>query len=311
MPEARSQPLGLIELAVLRVFIVEWPGNQFLNLSFEEALYRTFTGKGGVLRFWRNDKVVVIGRHQCAALEVNANALREKNIKLVRRFTGGGAVYHDLGNINYALAVGRDAAGVRSIVELFRLVGEAVADALESLGVKGASYRALNDIEVNGMKISGLAGASSLGKLFVHGALLVASDLAILGQVLRVSKEKLSDKRFVKSKVKRVATLEEVLGRRVAPEEVYAAIADSLAEKLKLEKVEGRVSRKEIERAVQLYRERYSKVSWNLKYLDFVKASLSAGEIENLKWAAQPDPGQEEMLKTLGGVDEALEASMR
>lgn len=295
-------------MGVLRVFEAEWPSNQFLNLSFEQAFYHAFTGDGGVLRFWRNDRVVVIGRHQCAALEVNAASLREGGIKLVRRFTGGGAVYHDLGNINYALAVKRGVAGAGSIIDLFRLVGEAVAEALGSLGAGDVYYRALNDIEIGGRKVSGLAGASAPGKLFVHGALLVASDLSILGQVLKISREKLSDKKFVESRAKRVITLEEAVGRRVSPREVYTAIADVLAERLKLEKVEDRASKRELMEAVRLYREKYSKVDWNLKYLDFVKPSLSIEEVENLKWAAQPSPGQEEVLR---GVIEGLEAPVR
>jgi lipoate-protein ligase A len=282
----------------LRVFVAEWPSNQFFNLAFEEAFYSVFRGSdGGALRFWRNDRVVVIGRHQCAALEVRASVLREKGIRLVRRFTGGGAVYHDLGNINYALVVGRGVAGVKTVVDLFRLVGEAVANALGSLGVKGAYYRPLNDVEIDGRKVSGLAGASAPGKLFVHGALLVSSDLNVLSEVLRVSREKLSDKRFVGSRVKRVVTLEEAVGRRLRVEEVYSAIADALAEKLGLGRLEDRASRGELKEAVRLYREKYSRPRWNLKYLDFVKPYLASGESEDLLWAAQPSPEQEETVR--------------
>ncbi|BEP17800.1 hypothetical protein PYJP_11520 [Pyrofollis japonicus] len=292
-------------MGILRVFVAEWPRNQFFNLGFEEAFYRVFSGEGGVLRFWRNDRVVVIGRHQCAALEVNPDALRDMGVKLVRRFTGGGAVYHDLGNINYALVVKQGVAGARTVVDLFHLVGEAVADALSSLGANNAYYRALNDVEIDGRKVSGLAGTSAPGKLFVHGALLVSSDLAILGRVLRISKEKLSDKRFVGSRVKRVITLEEAVGRKLEPREVYSAIADALAEKLGLEKEWGEASREELREALRLYREKYSRPAWNLKYLGFVKDSLSGDEAEALMWAAQPDPEQEkvaeEVKEVLGG----------
>ncbi len=304
-PGTLARPLleGCISVS-LRVFVAEWPRNQFFNLGFEEAFLRVFSGDAA-LRFWRNDRVVVIGRHQCAALEVDALALRREMVKLTRRFTGGGAVYHDLGNINYALVIRRGLGGVRGVVELFRLVGEAVASALESLGARGAYYRGLNDVEINGLKVSGLAGVTLPGRVFVHGALLVESDLSILGKVLRVSREKLSDKRFVPSRRKRVITLEEAVGRRLAPEEVYEAISSSIAEKLGLSIASGSPSREELVEALRLYREKYSKTEWHLKYLGFMEDSLPREELEALKWAASPDPEQEKVVekieKSLGG----------
>jgi len=282
----------------LRVFVAEWPSNQFFNLGFEEAFMRVFSGDAA-LRFWRNDRVVVIGRHQCAALEVDATALRGLGVRLTRRFTGGGAVYHDLGNINYALVARRGLGGARRVVELFRIVGEAVAEALGSLGARGAYYRALNDVEINGLKVSGLAGMTMQDRIFVHGALLVGSDLAVLGKVLRVSREKLSDKRFVASRRKRVVTLEEALGRRVAPREVYKAISDALAEKLGLGTEEDNPSGAELREAIRLYREKYSRPSWNLRYIGFVETMLSREELEALRWAAQPSPEQDEIVKEI------------
>ena len=280
----------------LRVLVAEWPGNQFFNLGFEEAFLRVFSGDAA-LRFWRNDRVVVIGRHQCAVLEVDALALRRERVKLTRRFTGGGAVYHDLGNINYALVIRRGLGGVKGVVELFRLVGEAVASALESLGARGAYYRALNDIEIDGLKVSGLAGMTLPSKVFVHGALLVGSDLSILGRVLRVSREKLSDKRFVASRRKRVITLEEAVGRKLFPEEIYRAISSALAEKLGLDPASDSPSQGELSEALRLYREKYSRTEWHLKYLGFIEDALAREELEALRWAASPDPGQEKIVE--------------
>ena len=282
----------------LRVLVAEWPRNQFFNLGFEEAFLRVFSGDAA-LRFWRNDRVVVIGRHQCAALEVDALALRREGVKLTRRFTGGGAVYHDLGNINYALVIRRGLAGARGVVELFRLVGEAVASALESLGARGVYYRALNDIEIDGLKVSGLAGMTLPGKVFVHGALLVGSDLSILGKVLRVSREKLSDKRFVASRKKRVITLEEAVGRKLVPEDIYRAISDALAEKLGLSPVSDSPSQGELREALRLYREKYSRTEWHLKYLGFIEDTLTREELKALKWAASPDPEQEKIVEEI------------
>ena len=278
---------------MLRVMVAEWPSNQFFNLAFEEAVYRV--SGGAVLRFWRNDRVVVIGRHQCAALEVEPRALRELGVKLVRRFTGGGAVYHDLGNVNYAITMPRGIAGVATVEDAFRLVTSVVAESLETLGVKGVKPGGLNDVEINGRKVSGLAATSSRDRVFVHGAMLVASDIRALWRVLRVTREKLSDKRFVESVVKRVITLEEALGRRVGVEEVYKALRDVVSERLRLEAVESRPTEAELREALRLYREKYSRWEWNLRYLGF--ASLSDEDKGILVEAATPSPGQEEVVR--------------
>ncbi len=281
--------------SLLRVMVAEWPSNQFFNLAFEEAFY--LEASTPTLRFWRNDRVVVIGRFQCAALEVNAVEARRLGVKLVRRFTGGGAVYHDMGNINYAVVLPREAA--RSVEDGFRLVGEAVVEALESLGVRGAYYRPLNDVEIGGRKVSGMAATLSASKVFVHGAMLVSSDIPTLWRVLKVTKEKLSDKKFVGSRVKRVVTLEEALGRSVSVEELYKALADTLSRKLGLEPLWDKPGRKEVRRAIELYRSKYSRLSWNLRFLGEVEELLPREEVEALKEIAKPSPSQDKLVEEL------------
>ena len=267
----------------LRVYWAEWPGDPFYNLAFEEAFYRSALLPS--VRFWRNDRVVVIGRFQCAALEVNALEARRLGVGLVRRFTGGGAVYHDLGNLNYSILLPRSVAS--GIPEAFRLVGGMVVDALETLGVRGARYRPLNDIEVDGAKVSGLAASSSSTRILIHGAMLVSSNLSILARVLKVSPEKLSDKRFTPSRRSRVTTLEEELGRRVDPWEAARAILDVASERLGLEPAEAEASSLEAE-AEKLYREKYSRPEWNLRYLPLLEDSLAVEEVEALKSIARP-----------------------
>ena len=276
--------------SVLRCMVAEWPSNQFFNLAFEEAFYRVLPrlGWGACLRFWRNDRVVVIGRFQCAVLEVNALEARRLGVKLVRRFTGGGAVYHDGGNLNYALALLRSVSPVKDMKEAFRFLGEAVADALGSLGVKDATYRPLNDIEVRGMKVSGLAASAGRKALFVHGAMLVSSDFGALWRVLKIPKEKLVDKKFVQSRRKRVTTLEEELGRSVGMEEVMKAIVDVVSEKLGLKPKWIPPTQPETSEARRLYNEKYCRVEWNLKYLDHVRSHLSPEELEALLEIARP-----------------------
>lgn len=273
-------------------FIAEWPGNQFFNLAFEEAFYRNSAEPR--IRFWRNDKVVVIGRLQSPVLEVNALECRKLGVKLVRRFTGGGAVYHDLGNINYAVAL----PGYNmDLADAFRTVAEGVVSALKELGVEGAYYKPLNDIEVEGLKISGLAASRSSNGVFVHGAMLVSSDLEILWRVLKISREKLVDKKLTQSRVKRVITLREVLGSDIGAEELYEAIGNSIAKRLGLEFKWANISRGDMDLSLELYRKRYSKAEWNLAFTEDLRDLITAEEYEALLEIGRPDPEQEELLK--------------
>ncbi|MEZ0393716.1 MAG: biotin/lipoate A/B protein ligase family protein [Desulfurococcaceae archaeon] len=287
--------MALPRASTLRAYVAEWPRNQFFNMAYEEAFFRE--AREPTLRFWRNDRVVVIGRLQSPALEVNAAEALRLGVKLVRRFTGGGAVYHDLGNINYALAL---PGASMDVEEAFRLVGEAVAEALRGMGAE-AYYRPLNDVEIGGLKVSGLAASRSAEGVFVHGALLVSSDIEVLWKVLRITQEKLSDKRAIaRSRVKRVITLSEALGRRVEPREVYEALATSLSRRLGLEIKWDSPSEPELRRALKLYRDRYSRPEWNLLYTDMVAGSLSREELEALGMIARPDPEQEREVPGVG-----------
>ncbi len=276
----------------LRALVAEWPANPFFNLAFEEALY--LEARCPTLRFWRNDKVIVIGRFQCPALEVNALEARRLGVKLVRRFTGGGAVYHDLGNLNYALTL----PGYRLDVERsFELVGEAVADALRSLGINDVHYRPLNDVEVGGLKISGMAASRSQDRVFVHGSLLVSSDLSTLWTVLKTSKEKLSDKRFTGSRVKRVITLSEVLGRSVDVPDLLGIMAEAVAGKLGLRVSWSKVHSSELERALNLYEEKYSRLEWNLALVDELRDLIDEEEMEALREIATPSLDQRRIVE--------------
>ncbi|MEM0031088.1 MAG: biotin/lipoate A/B protein ligase family protein [Desulfurococcaceae archaeon] len=278
----------------LRILIAEWPNNQFFNLAFEEAVYRTATIP--TVRFWRNDKVVVIGRLQSPVLEVNALEAMRNNVKLVRRFTGGGAVYHDLGNINYAIIIPRTKMGIE---EAFKMVGEIVVDSLKILGLDKAYYRPLNDIEVDGLKISGLAATKSADRVLVHGAMLVSSDIEILWRVLKISKEKLLDKKLTQSRVKRVITLREALGRDIKPEEIYESMIDAIKRKLKTDVFYDNINRNELEQAIKLYRDKYSRLEWNLAFTDELKDLISIEEYNALCNIGQPSSWQNKIVEEL------------
>lgn len=147
------------------------------NLAFEEYI----CGVGlDVFMLWRNSPSVIIGRFQDMDSEVDTDFARSHGINVVRRNSGGGAVYHDLGNVNYSFILGDDR---RLTLEHFSRI---IMDILSGMGVKGLDFRH-NDILAGGLKISGGAQYHHDGRILHHGTLLFDSNLGIIPQVLRRS----------------------------------------------------------------------------------------------------------------------------
>jgi lipoate-protein ligase A len=151
------------------------------NLACEEY-FLTKTGLELDI-FWRNSSVVVVGRNQDALAEIDEAFLKDRDIALIRRITGGGAVYHDLGNICYTHIRSYNGA-----ID-FERFAQPMVKALRSLGID-AEFAGRNDILAGGKKISGTAETVLKGRLLHHGTLLYDTDMENLGGVLRVSGEK-------------------------------------------------------------------------------------------------------------------------
>lgn len=211
----------------LRVLLYETPDDPYYNLAFEEAVPRA-RGCGAVpdtLRIWRNRSAVVIGYFQRAEEEVNLDEAERRGVAVVRRFTGGGAAYHDLGNINYAVSVASKGPVAEEVKRAFGELVRAPVEALRRLGYD-ASVENVNDIVVAGRKVSGTAATVAWGSTFLHGALLVSASLSTLASVLRVSPKKLMDK-GVSSVKYRVTNLVDV--RPVGTAELVEALASAFA----------------------------------------------------------------------------------
>ncbi|HDN18329.1 MAG TPA: lipoate--protein ligase family protein [Candidatus Bathyarchaeota archaeon] len=237
----------------------------YMNLAVEEAIPRAVGERKAppTLRLWRNDKTVVIGCFQKAEQEVDLDTCREMGIKVVKRFTGGGAVYHDHGNLNYALSLPKDYLGVpQDYFEIYRHICGAVVLSLNNLGVP-ASFTPVNDITVNGMKISGTAASMRWGAIFLHGCLLVSTNLEILANVLKPPPQKFQHK-AVKSVRKRVTNISEYLGRKVSMEEVKSFIINGFSEWFSIEFETGTLTQYEKELSKSLYSTKYSRDEWNL-----------------------------------------------
>lgn len=176
----------------------------YFNMAFDEYALQELSLEEPLFYLWQNRSAVIIGLNQNASAEVNLDYLNNHNIALVRRVTGGGAVYHDLGNLNYTI-VGRAKDLDRDYPEYTRYM----LQALQALGVE-AELSGRNDILVNGRKVSGYAKRVYKDRLMVHGTLMFDVDLEVLEQALNAPTGKLAAK-GVASVRSRVMNLRECL----------------------------------------------------------------------------------------------------
>ena len=173
----------------------------YYNLAVEEYLLaRTCED---VFMLWQNSPTVVIGKNQNAYAEVDIDYARANGINICRRITGGGAVYHDAGNINYSYISSSD----RSLD--YEYFSRPIISALSSMGIK-CSLGGRNDILVGEKKISGNAQHSSNGRILHHGTLLFSTNVYEMERVLKTDREKL-EHNGVRSHKSRVANLSELL----------------------------------------------------------------------------------------------------
>lgn len=174
--------------------------NVFVNQGIEKSLFDSVDDDTYILYLWTNDNTVVIGRNQNAQLEVNIPLLEKEGGKLARRLSGGGAVFHDKGNLNFTFI----AKSENFSLDLNRKI---ILDALTSLGFD-AKLTGRNDIEINGCKVSGNAYYKKNGTEFHHGTMLITSLKEKVARYLTPPSEKFSSK-SVKSVTSRVASLNE------------------------------------------------------------------------------------------------------
>lgn len=159
-----------------------------------------------VFMLWQNEKTVVIGKNQNAYAEVDLECAKADGILVARRLSGGGAVYHDQGNVNYTFITSCERAKALDYAYFTR----PILEALDEMGVK-AVLSGRNDLECEGKKFSGNAQYTHAGRILHHGTLLVDTDVTVMSRVLRVDKEKLTY-RAVRSHKGRVGNLAPLLG---------------------------------------------------------------------------------------------------
>ncbi len=241
----------------LRLLINRDCTDAYTNLAYEEYLLRQSPyGDDCIFMLWRNSPSVIIGKNQNAYREINRDFLDENGIKLVRRLTGGGAVFHDLGNVNFTF-IGTDASGELD----FSRYALPVVKAIASLGVE-AELNGRNDICVSGKKFSGTAQCIEKGRVLHHGTLLYDADLTKLSGALKVNSDKLKDK-GIRSVESRVTNLRSVSGCEYAPLEFMEYIAEHYARESESDVIKEYVDPSKIDAVNALVKEKYSSFEWN------------------------------------------------
>lgn len=188
-------------MSIDKIYYYESEGyNPYINLSMEEKLMDNYEKGSLIFYLWQNQNTVVIGKNQCAADECNLALMRESNITLARRSSGGGAVFHDLGNLNFTFITGSDDYDIHKQLRV-------IQEALKTFGIE-SEFSGRNDLLVDGYKISGQAFLKKKGVSLHHGTLLVDVDLEHLGQYLKKDPTKLK-KHGVQSHRQRVKNLKD------------------------------------------------------------------------------------------------------
>lgn len=178
------------------------------NLALEEYIMTEIAGEEPVVRLWQNRPAVIIGRYQNTVEEINVDYIEKNGINVVRRLTGGGAVYHDLGNLNFTFAGKKETRAID-----FREFTKPVIDLLNKLRIP-AQLSGRNDMMIEGRKFSGNAQFIAKGKVLHHGTILYESRLEDVQAALAVRGDKIESK-GIKSVRSRVCNLSEFMSEKM------------------------------------------------------------------------------------------------
>jgi lipoate-protein ligase A len=220
------------------------------------------------LRFYRwQPSAVSVGRNQNPENEVYLDACKQLGVDVVRRISGGGAVYHDFeGEVTYSVVAKTSDLGTADITAVYMKVYKAITDALRLLGVPAdfSSGDAKNcpNLTVNGKKISGSSQTITRGVVLQHGTILLSADLPKMFQLLKLKNASCTQAADIAKR--KITSIQTELGHKISPDTVANALAQGFKAILKIQLQEGKLTPAEEETAKKLYREKYSINAWNL-----------------------------------------------
>lgn len=227
-----------------------------INLAIEEYCLKHLDPEETYLLFYINQPSIIIGKNQNTIEEINTKYVDENGIIVVRRLSGGGAVYHDLGNLNFSFITKDDCNSFHN----FKKFTEPVVAALKRLGVD-AELSGRNDLMANGRKISGNAQFSTKGRMFSHGTLLFDSEIEHVVSALKVKKDKIESK-GIKSIRSRVANISEFLDQKMTTVEFRSMLLRYIFD-TEGEIPEYKLTEKDWKIINQISKERYQNWDWN------------------------------------------------
>ena len=259
------------------IYIVSKSHKPQYNIAMEEYCFKKLLRHDKVFMLWINEPAIIVGKHQNTIEEVNSQYVRENNIHVVRRISGGGAVYHDLNNLNYTIISNEEKGSEFD----FKTFSEPVLKTLEELGVE-ANFTGRNDLVIGGKKICGNAQAYIKGRIMHHGCILFDTDLTVLSKALEIPRD-LIESKSVKSVRSVVTNILPHLPRKIGVEEFSSAILSHMKNKFP-EMEEYVFSEAELAEIERNSREKFSSWDWNYGHSPLFnitrKTRFNAGKIQ-------------------------------
>ncbi len=228
------------------------------NLSFEEYCFRYLPlEKDEYVFLWNNYPTILIGKNQNTYQEINEKYVNEHGIKVVRRITGGGAIYQDLENLNFSFVT--KIKGNEKID--FKKYYIPIINALKKIGVN-AELSGRNDVTIDGQKCIGASQSVWQGRVLSDGSILFDVQMDALSKALNVRKEKLESK-GVKSIRSRVTNIKPYLNRDISVMDFNAELLKAIFELAGEKPIEYKLSETELAGVKKIYDERFSRKEWN------------------------------------------------
>ena len=227
----------------------------YFNLALEEYVFERMDKSKSYFLLWQNDNTIVVGKYQNTAEEIDQAYVDAHHIRVARRLSGGGAVYHDRGNLNFTFIVDRaDAPGLN-----FKVFVRPVVEALARFGVH-AEFTGRNDLTIDGMKFSGNAQYARRGRLLHHGCIMLDSNLTSVADALRVKEAKFASK-AVKSVRSRVTTINAHAPAPISMEDFKRALKECAMASGELEPCT--LTEEDLAAIRKLRDEKYATWAWN------------------------------------------------
>ena len=238
------------------MFYLESPSRDpYFNLALEEYVFERMDKSKSYFMLWQNDNTIVVGKYQNTAEEIDQAYVDAHGIRVARRLSGGGAVYHDKGNLNFTFIVDRaDAPGLN-----FKIFVEPVIQALARFGVH-AAFTGRNDLTIDGLKFSGNAQYARRGRLLHHGCIMLDSNLTSVADALRVKEAKFASK-AVKSVRSRVTTINAHAPAPISMEDFKGALKECAMASGALEPYT--LTEEDLAAVRKLRNEKYATWAWN------------------------------------------------